>query len=438
MDSISTSNEYIRSIFCRMWKQFLQTNELSIRPNLLIMIALFDSSWLSRDYSTWTIVAWYSNSCLYAVVRFEIRPIFLQRIQKMPTSPPPFSVPVGEPQPMVMIGLGANPLILVFSILIAVFGIFANSISLSYFIKKVRSDSDPSTARLFAALNICDLLVSVSSAIEWVLLQYLHISLLSIVSDVNSAVNMISLLMTGFLTCLLAVVRAVQLVFPFHFINWRAINLSIAVYSFIPVVMEVLFLTHRQSNLISYKIRFLITASVFVIVVLGNATSLLKLYLSQSSQKETREAKKRATVTVAIVSVIYCVCNVGFILITGTNARLYPRVSMPPQIYVQAVDTMDFILLPLNSACNPVIYLIRNQNMRVHVKRLWRRASRCECRDGRRNNVSMDLSAVGTQATVTVGTNPRTSRTSRTSQTSQTCKTSRTAKACRTSITNVW
>jgi hypothetical protein len=43
------------------------------------------------------------------------------------------------------------------------------------------------------------------------------------------------------------------------------------------------------------------------------------------------------------------------------------------------IETLKFHLLPLNSAVNPVVYLIRRADMRSHVKILFIKLAGCRC-----------------------------------------------------------
>ena len=268
------------------------------------------------------------------------------------------------------------------SILIAIFGTAANTVSLSYFINRIRSrirtrNNESSTTKLFAVLNTLDLIVSVTSAFEFILFYYPY----EVVEEVFRTVCMIAVILTGFLTCLLAVVRVIHLAMPFHVIDWRTVNASIVVFSVVVVVLRLLYLLKFVSSVSNYtlfviveRIEFLKLAGVFLIVVVVNVISLIKLHYSQSSHKETKDVKRKATVTVAIISTIYCLCNVGSLVIYGAGAWDY--FSIPFQV----TEISYYILLPLNSACNPVVYLIRKEDMRKYVRSLGSNLANCECK----------------------------------------------------------
>ena len=253
------------------------------------------------------------------------------------------------------------------SILIAIVGIASNALSLSYFVSVIKSNNrrrhgENCVTKLFATLNVFDLLVSISASLT--LITYLaenwycyHIFLRVMLISVNT---------TSYLTCLLATVRAIHLVFPLYAIEWKAVSISVAACIVISAPLQ--FIAPIYS--------FPILVCLFMIVVLVNAASLVKLYLSQSFHTETKDIKRRATITVAIVSGIYCVLNIGFLVSFGASYEgFYYSLEIPRSF----VFITTIILLPLNSACNPLVYLLRKEDMRSHVKSLWTRLGDCLC-----------------------------------------------------------
>ena len=242
-----------------------------------------------------------------------------------------------------------------------------------------RTDCDfwESSELFFAALNLFDLLVSLTSAVEFILWYYPYKAVLG----VFKTICMISVVMTGFLTCLIAVVRMIQLFFPLYIINWRAVNLSILLYSLMIAVLRALFLQkyfisdESHSAKVVRIVQFLILAGVYLIVVSVNVISLAKLYFSQSSHTETRDMKRRATITVMIISVIFCICNIGSVVVYGAQA-LWSYYDSP----IKLIDISYYILLPLNSACNPVVYFIRKKDMKTYLRHFLTKFAGFLCR----------------------------------------------------------
>ena len=208
------------------------------------------------------------------------------------------------------------------------------------------------------------------------------------ICKVARTASLVSVCMTSFITCLLAAVRTIHLVFPLYVIKWMAIKISIAIYTLTILVLEGFTLQQSISGNerfavdVIFNIEFIILVSVFSTVVLVNIVSLVKLYLAKASNRDTW--RRKATITVLIISVIYCVCNIGSLVVFGSETEtfsVWSYSSIPSELNHIAY----FILLPLNSACNPVVYIIRKKDMRSHFKSLWKRLGGWLCRRERDN-----------------------------------------------------
>ena len=275
------------------------------------------------------------------------------------------------------------------SVLIAIFGTISNSLSLSYFIGLIRSTSRVHrgntgclTTKLFAALNIFDLMVSVSST--FVVVVLLFFENVAWLMEAAAFILRTSLYATTFLTCLLAVVRTINLTFPLYIINWTAVEGSILVYNVFIIILQLVYLLRFVKSIskaidmdtlfaVFFNIELFILVSVFLIVVVSNIVSLGKLYLAQSEKTTTWRTTRKATVTVAIISAIYCICNITYIVVMGitsctmiTEDYALHKKLVPNEL----MNISYFILLPLNSAVNPVIYLTRKADMRSYVENL--------------------------------------------------------------------
>ena len=262
----------------------------------------------------------------------------------------------------------------VLNVLIAVFGTLANALLLTYFLTMILTNYGArirATTKLFIVLNIIDLLFSGLMAFLFLLVVFGNDSndftpLLRVIA----AVCLISGLFSGFIVCLLAVTQSIRLVSPFSVIKWKVVSISLAVYSVIIVLLLALYSSSYDTislKKVVLNILLLILAVMFITVVLSNATSLVRLYCSPSAQTEER----KTTVTVAIISVIHCVCNMGFIVSLGifVNSPQETQDSIPIELrYIS-----DYILLLVSSACNPRVYLTRKkdvtQHVKIHVKR---------------------------------------------------------------------
>ena len=258
---------------------------------------------------------------------------------------------------------------------IGIFGTFSNILSLSYFL---RDDSPGGVGtKLLMLLNIFDLLVCVSST-SVVLLDNVEAS-----PHIITATNISRLLFrittqcTGFTTCLLSITRTISFHCPFYQLNQVAVGVAAAVHttliSTINIVVLLLFWFSSDDSyvpLIALQAmnctELTILSIIFVLVVCSNTISVVKL-VSQEQEGEIR----RATITVLILSVLFCVFNFSFIAVLGcivVNVRLS-----------EVVNWMTlWLALPLNSACNPLVYILRKQPMRFYIKQTFKKI--CVCR----------------------------------------------------------
>jgi hypothetical protein len=286
----------------------------------------------------------------------------------MITTSHPITTEYGESQRVVTLFL---------SVLIAIEGTATNALSLSYFFiavgwENMRRTNDYTTI-LFSALNILDLSLSISALLYFTSLQAYDVAPLFL--KACYIIFTLFLFTTSFLTCLLAVVRAIYLVFPFHIINWGLVKVSMLVYGIVCVALLSLRVSipidHMTVTLtIVYDLRFSIVAILFLVVLFSNALAMIKLFLVRSNRDVCSEENRKATVTVGIISVLYCVYNIGFIIMAGFSVF---SPSSYENISIQIIDILVYIAIPLNSACNPVVYLCRNSDMRSYLKTVWKR-----------------------------------------------------------------
>jgi hypothetical protein len=282
----------------------------------------------------------------------------------MATTSSPFST---ENQSAVVISI---------SVLTALVGTITNTLSLSYFVVKYRSNAltrniEIITTKLFVVLNVFDLLLSVSA-----LLYFMSVEMYDVLPTflaVCYTFFSVFLLATSFLTCLVAVVRAIFVFFPLHKINWWLIKASMLAYLVVVTALcTIRVLTQNPMKyailtIVIYHVRFYIVAILFLVVLASNALAVIKLFLLKSRAKTCRTDRRKATITVGIISLIYCVCNIGFVIMAGVPVF---SVSAYQKIPMNIIDTFIYILLPLNSACNPMVYFARRADMISYLKSL--------------------------------------------------------------------
>ena len=295
-------------------------------------------------------------------------------MDKMTTSQTPYSTSY-EPPKEIIHSLIAP---------IAVMGTIANVLSLTYFVEKIRWSQTrrcrdtTKTTILLASLNVSDLLLCLSAMIYFITFSIPSIHGMAI--GVSQAAFSSFLLFTSFLTCLLATVRAIHLAFPFHAIKWGLVKVSMAIYALIVLALVSLrfnyipFPSKSNATVMSVVLfgRFIIAATLFLVILISNVVSLRMLFYLRSKKKKSNQAKREITITVWIISILYSVCNIG--LITMACIPLISEQVYYYDIPLEVTDTFVYIMPALNSACNPLIYFSRNVGMRTHLKRLWKRS----------------------------------------------------------------
>ena len=252
------------------------------------------------------------------------------------------------------------------SLLITVFGTVTNLLSLSYFTKQRNFNNRQSSTeiinnRLFIALNVFDILVCVflSAFILAGIYEYG-----STAHNVFRAIFIVAVQTTGFITCLLSVIRAISIIRPRHQLNVKVLAGTFIIYS-----TTMLYLNYKliQKNITATIVHFSIYTGLFIVVILSNVLCIVKL-----ADSKVASWKREATITMGILSTVYCVFNIGFQVYYGLflfKCGLRDVVCTSPIFE----EICMFVLLPMNSASNPVVYFLRNREMRRYLKNVWRK-----------------------------------------------------------------
>ena len=279
----------------------------------------------------------------------------------------------------------------VISAVIAVCGALFNSLSLVYF---VRHDSDQLGSRLLMPLNIFDLCVCSSSALTVFLEFFWDFDKpskgLARALDVLLGVYVAAGESTAFATCLLSVVRCWCLCFPFNKVNMKSLVISTAGFLVYTLGKETSYValiwtceSYREDDDTCTLPKFteareyltiILISSIIVIVVLSNSISIKKVITSEGSE-DLIELTKRAAVTVILVSINFCLYNTFFIVLFCVFQKIPNRHN---NFEYEFFEFLTFrVFLPMNSATNPLIYLVRKLEMRQFV---LRGLNQCACR----------------------------------------------------------
>ena len=245
------------------------------------------------------------------------------------------------------------------SISICAIGTMTNVASLIYFIKKgKRSLGD----KLITVLNCVDLFLCLTAAAlsssmlfaPW----YMTVLLIAYFCVVDG---------TSYTTCLLSVTRAIGIASPFYKIRGKLlVALGVPLFIVMELVASLTPL-FRGSDFYDdmAKGRVAITLLIMLIVLCATVVTICKLTKKNTVQEETEGTarnNKKATWTVVILSTLFIVFNSIYI---GTTAHLYVN-------YVYTVSPWfrsgTLIAIPLNSAINPIVYIVRRSDMRDFFK----------------------------------------------------------------------
>ena len=165
----------------------------------------------------------------------------------------------------------------VISCLIAVLGIVSNLLSLSYFIRQTRfkpmsNQRENGTARLFVILNVFDLLVCLYSTIMIIIwVKVLNMGYTVVFKYFCVIYQDILVNLTGFITCIIAVTRTLDLIWPFNVARGAEriviTNIAIVVYSLLNLCLAIFEMVHisgRELGDITY-----IALSMIAIIMIG-------------------------------------------------------------------------------------------------------------------------------------------------------------------------
>ena len=255
-----------------------------------------------------------------------------------------------------------GPYLLIPSFLVTVIGIMTNLLSLSYFVTQRKSNgrltaTEALNKKLFITLNIFDILVCI----------FLTASLLSFaltgstdgLGRVFMSIFTVVVQFTGYITCLLAVIRAISIIRPRHNFNRKLILAISSCFGSVRIILEVL--NWQDLNMDSERSKFAILTVLFIVVIFSNIVCIAKLMSSQLAPW-----KRNATITMGILSLLYCTLNTGFLVVFGFHIFKCPSLKGQPCINRGIELICVYILLPLNSACDPIVYFVRNAEMRKY------------------------------------------------------------------------
>ena len=242
-------------------------------------------------------------------------------------------------------------------------GVVSNLLAISFFYHIAISKNRPNNqenflSRMLLILAVFDLLVCLFALGRLAFITendtqnmgfgyYLFTALIFLCSDI-----------TAFLTCIMTITRTISLLKPRYVVERKLVYFSIFVYNVVMVTSSWMF---RNFPTEASLVKFLILLSILISVVLSNIVCIYKL-----RQNRTTRWKRRATVTVAILSLIFCVTNIGYVGIFGRSS-LKARDVLPYGYRVVLLYTLP----QLNSSVNAIVLITRSKKMRDFVRGHW-------------------------------------------------------------------
>ena len=264
------------------------------------------------------------------------------------------------------------------TVFIGAVGMAENCLSLSYFTReRNRRNNQGLGNKLLILLNCCDLMVCCTALTTSLLYMVKDGRVGNILYLVSSFIYMIFFDLTGFSTCLLSVTRTIKVCQPFFIIQGNWVAVSFIFYFFCSVSREFvcyyLFFVEPSANhptvMNYYPLIFSLGTIVSVTIV--SFSTILTIYWfrqEEAIREGSIESSKYATKTVLILSTVFCSMNFVFIT-TGLLSFCVKvnllKISESVIWYVRQIG--GALPIVLNSAANPLVYIVRKEEMRRFV-----------------------------------------------------------------------
>ena len=172
---------------------------------------------------------------------------------------------------------------------------------------------------------------------------------------------------TGFITCMLVITRFINTVWTAYLLDCFAMTIAAVLYSFVAVSLEVGPYIFGTGYDVAFILQFALLTSIFLVVIVFNVVILTKLNTVQSEEHDTAQ-RRHTTHTVMVLSCIYCLCNLGNLVVLVDNIA---GDSFTVPVVLSLIST--YIVLPLKSACNPMVYVVRPEEMRTRLRHTWKK-----------------------------------------------------------------
>ena len=242
-------------------------------------------------------------------------------------------------------------------------GTISNCLAISFFYHVARSkdrsnNQEKFLSRMLLILAVFDLLVCLFALGRLAFMTENDTQSTALGYKLFNTLLFLSSDITAFLTCIITITRTISLLKPRHVVNRKLVYFSIFVYNVVMVTSSGMF---KRFPTEASLVKFLILVSILLSVVMSNIVCIYKL-----RQNRTTRWKRRATVTVAILSLVFCVTNIGYISLFGRNS-FKGRDDLPYGYRVVLLYTLPL----LNSSVNAIVLITRSKKMRGFVQGHW-------------------------------------------------------------------
>ena len=246
-------------------------------------------------------------------------------------------------------------------------GAITNILSLSYFLKKDRKSL---ASKLMILLNTTDALVCISALVVLILLVMFVLGELPLhIFLITAPWFQLLVGATAFSTVLLSITRTISLLRPFYEINQKAIFVSTALYWIYVLLIYFPLYTPISEGVVD--VYSMCELSLFILIVATCSVICIVKLRSERNMPNTDQTRRRATVTILIISVLFCVVNTAYlsgIIYSQFIQRAVADGSVENvgEMFITILYTV-FVGVPLNSTINPLIYFARKKEMRTYI-----------------------------------------------------------------------
>jgi hypothetical protein len=228
-------------------------------------------------------------------------------------------------------------------------------------------------SRLLMFLNSTDLCVCISTILTHTLKAVSpKTALWIVIENITESLYAISVDAAGFATFLLSTIRCLCISVPMFSIRGSYVAIAAALFIGYTAIREITFWIMFMSNRSSYRetvhASFILSGIGLMVtsVALMNLISMKYIMMGTNVVERSREAGVHATVTVAILSGLFCLLNTFYLVSSVLHFYFGAKMSL------FLLKFGIFFSVPFNSALNPLVYVLRNKDMRKYLIDLFK------------------------------------------------------------------